>query len=294
MSFVAAHQVPAKQRIDSSTEEVTFVLDPEDFLALACGVRGRVLDGETGAPLAATVRVGDFGPESAVAADGTFTIEDTQPGEQKLIVRAPDRASVRRMVTLTPGEIHEAGDIPLLPAVSLSGSVRRATGGPLEARLDCGLLDPSTGAVRWPRNIAYGTKSDGTFTITNLEPGLYVLRSPGLRATSPRPHDPSMMSRPQRVDATGGSVEGIELVLHATTAITLVAENVGEPWPHVTARDAAGLPVRSAWPGRWGTETLLHLPPGSFTLEIERDGVVLEWRPLVVGEEPQRLVLNFD
>ena len=298
MSFVVSHQVLAKQRIDPTTEEVTFVLDPEDFLALRCSARGRVVDAETGEPLAGAVHLGEhgfpMGRGHEVGADGLFSIEDSNPGELYLIVTAPERARVVRRVTLTPGEILEVGDVPLHAAVTLSGSVRRDTGEPLEAVVSCGRLDPSTGEVRWPPNVSYRSGPDGTFTIGKLEPAVYLVRCPGLRARPPQSSDPSMMSLPQRIDATSGAVEGLELVLYPTTVITLVADGVTDPWPVATARDTAGLAVRKVYPGRWGAETPLHLLPGSYTLEIEREGVLLEQRRLEVGEAPQRLELTFD
>jgi hypothetical protein len=101
------------------------------------------------------------------------------------------------------------------------------------------------------------------------------------------------MSGALRVNAAE-SIEGVEIVLQASTAITLVTGEVTEPWPVATALDAAGLPVRQVSPGRWGSETPLHLPPGSYTLRLERGGSVLEDRPLPVGSDPQRIHLVFD
>lgn len=299
LSFVACHQVLAKQRIDSSTGEVTFVLDPEDFLALRAGARGRVVDAATGEPIAATVSLGEysyppFGQGGAVGDDGLFSIEGALPGRQVLTVRAPGRARVVRQVTLRLGEVLEVGDVPLLPAVSLSGHVRRDTGEPLDAVVSCGRFDPATGEVHSAHGVKWTSGDDGTFAIGELEPAVYLLRCPGLRARPPHPSDPSLMSLPVRVDASRGSVEGIELVLRETTVVTLVAEDAAEPWPVATAFDGTGLPVRSVSPGRWETETPLHLPPGDYTLEVERDGVLLERRALVVGDEPRRLVLALE
>jgi len=101
-----------------------------------------------------------------------------------------------------------------------------------------------------------------------------------------------MASLPVRADATSGSVEDLELVLRETQAVTLVTEGVSEPWPRAVALDAAGIPARSAWLGRFGDETPLHLVPGRYVVVVERDGVELERRTLVVGTEPQRLELS--
>ena len=52
--------------------------------------------------------------------------------------------------------------------------------------------------------------------------------------------------------------------------------------------------MRQVYPGRWGVETPLHMLAGSYTLEVEREGVMLEQRQLVVGDEAQRIELAFD
>lgn len=298
LSFIASGQVLAKQRIDPTTEEVTFVLDPEDFLALRCEIRGRVVASETGAPLVANVSVGRSGgfiaPGPEVGSDGLFVIEDTTPGKWILRITAPGRARVVRTITLSPGETLDVGDVLLHPAVSLSGRVRNDAGEPMDAVLYCRRLDPSTGVASLSGTGQHKRELDGTFTIGSLEPGIYILGCRGLRARPPYPADASMLSIFQRVDLTGGSVEGLEVVLYPTTVITLVADGVTEPWPVATARDAAGLTVRQVYPGRWGVETPLHLLPGSYTLEIERDGVMLEQRQLVVGDEAQRIELDLE
>lgn len=298
MSLVQNHQVLAKQRLAPDTTEVVFVVDPADVAGLRCTVRGRAVAAGSGAPLQARVYVceHDFpsGRKQPTEPDGTFLIEEAPPGQRFLIVTAEGRANLVRSMSLRPGEVHDAGELALHEPVHLAGRVRRADRGALEAKLSCGRIDPATGDVRWPRNIAYASRADGTFRISGLEPGLYLLRSPGLEARPPRSHDPSYMSLPVRVDAREGPVENLELVLHPTTPITLVTEDVAEPWPRVVALDADGLPVRTVWPGRWRDETPLHLPPGRYTLEIERDGVLLDRRPLAVGDEPRRIELDLE
>ena len=100
-----------------------------------------------------------------------------------------------------------------------------------------------------------------------------------------------MASLAQRVDATRGTVEGLELVLHETTPITLATEGVSEPWPRAIALDAAGLPADSAWPGRYEDETLLHLSAGRYDLVVERDGEEVARHVLEVGDEPLHINL---
>lgn len=293
LSLVAAHQVLRKQPIDPSTEEVTLTLDPEDLRALQCGLSARMIDARSGAPLAGWFWVAEdpfaMRKGTAVEEDGGVFVDDALPGNRYLILRAEGRAELVLEVELTRGERLELGDLLLHPPIALKGEVKSEAGDPIEARLRWGRLDPATGEVAWVRQRSAASGPDGTFELGGLIPDHWVVQVEGLPAHPPRPYDPVMASAPVRVDATGGSVSGIELVVEATTAVTFVVEGAEEPWPYVRALDAANLPARSAWLGRWDVETPLYLPPGAYELVFSRDGVELERRPLVVESEPQRI-----
>jgi hypothetical protein len=298
LSLVAAHQVLRKQPIDPSVEEVTFVIGPEDFRELQCEVGATIVAIEDGVPLAGQAWLEDdpfpMRKPVSVGDDGRVHFQGVLPGKRWLIVAAPERARVEREVNVARGETLELGDIPLSPPIELRGRVHDEEGNAIEAVLRWGRLDPADVAVDWVRQRSLQSEPDGSFAITGLEPGIWVVHSQGLPARGARSHDPSLASLPVRANALAGSVEGIEIVVHPTIAITLVAEDLADPWPYVRAYDTSGLPASAAWVGRWGAEIPMHLVPGEYELVLKRDSEELQRGPLIVGEKPLRLEFSFD
>ena len=298
LSLVAAHQVLRKSQVDPSTEVVIFEVDPGDLLALQAGVRGRLLDGETGEALSGNVYLGRepfaIGKPTPVDTDGGFLFEPTLPGLRYLVALAPERAELVLPVHIEAGSVLDLGDLTLHPSVHLSGRTIDQAGRPIKAELRWGRLDPDTGYVDWVRQRGAQSDEHGEFSLNGLDPGIWVVVAPGLPAQNPQPYDDSFASLPSRVDARDGSVADIELVLRPTGSLILVSTMQKDPWPHVRAYDERGLSVASAWIGRWNEETPMRLPPGVYELVIKRDGMVLERRSIAVGEKPQRLMFEFD
>jgi len=297
LSLVAAHQVLRTQRIDPSTQEVTFVVTPKDF-DLSGEVGATLVAAEDGAPLAGTAFLSEYaagmGPSVQVGEDGRVHFEDAKPGECWLVARVPGRAPARRRVSVVRGERLELGSLPMYPPVELSGRVCGEDGSGIQAVLRWGRLDPASGGVSWASGYSLKSEVDGGFRISGLEPGIWVVKSPGLPARPPRPFDDSQSSSPVRVDASLASVDDLRIELHPTVAVTLVCEQLTEPWIRACAYDSAGLPANSAWPGRWLTETPLRLVPGEYELVVTRADRELERRLLVVGRESQRIELSPD
>jgi len=294
LSLVVSHQVLRKEQVTPATAEVTFVVDPDDLLALRGALHAELRDASGGAPLAGRVWLGEnafpMGPGEEVGADGAVRLEGRWPGARWFAARAEGRALFVREVTIARGATLELGDVLLQEAVALRGSVHLASGEPVEAVLRWGRLE-ADGGVAWARQVSTKSGPDGSFAIEGLEPAVWVLQSPGLPAHPPRPFDARAASLPLRVDATRGTVEGLEVELADTTAVTLATSGLSEPWPNARALDPSGLPSDSAWLGRYGDESVLNLAPGPYVLVVEREGKELERRELVVGAEPLRIEL---
>ncbi len=293
ISLVAAHQVLQKQQIDPTLRLVQFTLDAEDIQQLHGQLLARVVSAEDGTPLAAQAHLGEYnfpnGPGLEVAGDGDVHFDNQVPGKRWLIVQAEGRATLTKQVLLDRGQTLDLGDLVLSKPVQLAGTVKTAAGQPIKAVLRWGAYDLATQKVSWEREKYAQSKADGSFRIPDLSPGIWLVQAQGLPARSPSPFDPKSRSLAVRVDASADSVQGIELVMFATTAITLTFEGAAEPWPAVYAYDSQGLRSAATWLGQYGKESQLHLPPGDFELVVRRDGIELERRHLTVGEEPQRI-----
>ena len=296
LNLVAAHQVIGRKQVDPFTEMVVFVVDPAEFLALQGGVHGRLIDGATGAPLLGSVQLTEnpfpMGRLTPVDADGRFSIPHSLPGKRFLVAQAPDRAESVLPVEIGAGGMLDVGDITLQKPVLLSGKTIDEAGRPIQAVIRVGKLDPESGRVDWVRQRSFRSDEAGVFNLNGLAPAVWVVQSPGLLARSPRPFDDSSASLPVRVDARDKSVDGIELTLKRTGSVLLVATDQKKPWPYVRAYEQGGLPVSSAWVGRWALESPLRLPHGNYELVVELDGVIQERRAITVAEQPQRLTFD--
>ncbi|MFL5347186.1 MAG: carboxypeptidase regulatory-like domain-containing protein [Hyalangium sp.] len=86
----------------------------------AAGVRGRLVDATTKAPITeALVMVEGENPrtlDDEVAADGHFALQGLSPGEHTLLIMARPRGMERRPVTLVEGQVLDLGDIALSAA----------------------------------------------------------------------------------------------------------------------------------------------------------------------------------
>ena len=298
ISLVAAHQVLRKRQIDPSVREVVFTLDPEDIKGLYCEVFARAVATEDGTPLSCQASLEDD-PFSmhrglVVEDDGLLHLEGQLPGDRWLILQAQGRAPLVKRVTLVRGQALDLGDLELHVPVELSGEVRTESGDPIEAVLRWGEYDPATQKVSWHQQSSRQSKPDGSFSIGNLNPGHWLVQAEGLPAAGARHRDPSLVSFPMHADASLGSVEGIELVMIATTVITFAVEGAGDPWPSAIVHDSRGLRTAGVWLGRWGKESQMHLPPGSYELILRRDGEETDRRDLLVGSEPQRIELTYE
>ncbi|MCP3916606.1 MAG: carboxypeptidase regulatory-like domain-containing protein [bacterium] len=296
LSLVVAHQVLRKEQIDPSTEEVTFVIDPDDINAIQCRLHATVLDAATSAPIPAKAWLNDdpfpMGKSHEIEGDGALALDREWPGKRWLVVNAEGYAQYMKQVTLASGQTLELGDIQLHRPVELTGHVRNTSGEPLEAVLRWGRLDPGTERIEWRRQTRAQSAADGLFKIANLEPGVWVIQSPGLPSRPPGGQDDKMVSLAIQVDATRGAVADLEVVMLDATAVTFATADLAEPWPVVAVMDATGLAVVRRQVGRYDDETVLRVPPGSYSLVVERDGEEVVRQPLEVGPEPQRVELG--
>lgn len=148
-------------------------------------VSGRVTREDTGAPVEG-VRVSDssgvWGPisQTLTAADGTYTLNNVTPGSARLSFWPPYdsdfAATSREGVAVVSGQATSGVDVTLARAGSITGKVLRdghpMTGGyyvGIVTRVDADGIPTAGGSD--------GTSADGTFSITGLGPGRYLVEA---------------------------------------------------------------------------------------------------------------------
>jgi len=289
ISLIAQGQVLAKEELGEETTEVTFVLDPASMETLSGELRAELVADEDGRPLAGKAWLNDdpfmFGKPLAVEADGLLWIPKARLGRSWLVVRAEGRAVFKRHIELKRGQLLELGELRLKVPVEIKGRVVDGEGKPLVAVLRWGRVDPESSRFKWVRQESAQSVADGSFTLGGLEPDLWSVQVQGLPASSPRPYEPSLASEVVVVDARGGSVTGLEFRLQKTIPITVVLA-AEKPMPRLRVLDDAGGLVVYQNLGWSGDRTVLHLLPGHFVFELERDGAPTERRDVDVGSEP--------
>jgi hypothetical protein len=292
LSLVALQQVLRTQPIAPSVSEVTFVIALDELLALTCTVGATLVAAENGAPLAgeAWLVEGPL-PDRApieVGEDGRVYFATASPLDSWLFFQSPGRARVQRQVNLSPGEHLELGDVPLSTPIELRGRVHLANGRPASVKLHWGKLDPLSGEVQWELSHFLKSGPDGSFALGGLEPGVWVIR------TLREPSRSRFGSLPVRVDATAGTVTGIEVVVRRTTAITLAVSGLPDATVSGAVFTPSGLPAGRVSLRRSQPKAVLHLVPGTYELVLREGDGVEESRALIVGDEPRRVAIAFD
>tara|TARA_R110002096_G_scaffold79532_10_gene186821 strand:+ start:22194 stop:23873 length:1680 start_codon:yes stop_codon:yes gene_type:complete len=295
MCLVAAGQVLRKQAIDPTVQEVTFVVDPSDVFELRCTVRARLVSAITLEPVAGMAWLSDDpfqgGRGTKIQDDGLVEFVDVWPGTRFLVVHAEGFTRDPQELLIGPGEVLDLGQLLMHEPVTISGWVVDAEGRGVKSTLRWGTRDPGGGDIEWVRQRSQQSADDGSFTLYRLVPGDYVVQVLGSTRRGLK-QDGSFKSHALRVDATAGSVEGVELVVADTRRVVLVTEDMQEPWPIARIVDDEGLPMDGGYLGRWSNESVLEVPDGTWNLIVEQNGVVTTRKTLVVDGEPLRIELD--
>jgi hypothetical protein len=160
------------------------VAEVEISVAGLAGVRGRVVDATTKAPVSgAIVFVEDeraARPDDGTAADGRFSLEGMTPGARALVILGgPSRSFERKPVTLVEGQVLEMGDIELSPPRVTPGTIG-AVVNPEGAQLSISHVTPEGPAAR--AGLQAGDvllKVDGTAVTTTMEAFRLLRGAPG-------------------------------------------------------------------------------------------------------------------
>jgi len=300
ISLLVGSRVLRKRPFDRFTEELSFTVKVGEVFDQACAVQGVLVAAETGEPLAGEVAFGRLSARrpdgQKVGPGGRFALRGASPAERWLVARAPGRAPVRVPLKLAPGRGFDCGRIELPEGIELSGqlvsSVRTRLGGPLGLEV----VDPTTGETDsrgWTDN-SWRCKPDGSFAVSGVAPGVYVITPPRI---ADRSGDGAsyLWALPCRVDATGGSVSGIRIPVQATTRVDFVGPPlVGQQSLRVEVVEPSGLLLSSGVIRRQKRyrEHRVWLVPGEYDLRLTREGGATERRPLYVGSSSLPLTVK--
>ena len=133
-SAVLRHAVLDTQEVSADQTELVFTVRPEDLLGRLASLRLRLVEADRGEPLSAgAVSLTDsqsWHPGLRPDASGEVRFDRRMPGLFHLSVEVPGYAILRRVVELGVGQDLDLGDVPLAPALELSGTIVGPNGGP--------------------------------------------------------------------------------------------------------------------------------------------------------------------
>lgn len=260
-------------------------------VALAGIVRGE--NGKTLASVGVTALKVVGGTQTPVAtgttgSGGTFSFPTLTAGTYTLMFTASavsfaqylggsSAASEAQLVTLNDAGVHESFvAVALAPSGSFTGSVKSATGGALAKFTVDALAQDDTG--EWMSFASATTSSKGTYTLTGLEPGSYVVRARGsqtlysgkaltLAQATPRGVLPEKTTTVNLVGIATGGVTGTVIGASGSkvSGVVVTAHRLGTSGGGWDKAETTGTIATSKANGSY---TITGLMPGSYTLRF--------------------------
>jgi hypothetical protein len=253
-----------QQRVEPGQTELTFVVDVAKTRAMLGRVTVRVVDDETGEPLAgARVNLNTSssgGGGRPTAADGTITFEHALPGLLFLEVAAKDREDVRSTIRVQPGETLDVGELRVGKPVPLTGCVLDADGKPAVAGVSWTELKWRSVPRQFVHNRSARCDSEGKFVLQRAGRGRIAITA---RAADGR-IAVAVVDNP--------SAAPVELRLGpAATLVVLRSPDPTQAYT-LTLFDARRQPI-DAWLVESRTPRMTYsLPPGDYSFEAHDDG----------------------
>ncbi len=261
---------------DGSPGEVVFELD-RDELERRCrgGLRVRIVDAETGEPLAGSAALGypDSGAGGqALEPDGTVEFRGQIAGLRELELRSPGHETFRRTVRVRAGETIELGTLALHRERKVRGHLVDENGQPLATSLTWTPAELVASALDIDQRIGSQSGPDGSFEIFAAGRGevqLFAGRG-------------ELAANPIRI-APGGDAEVNAVARRGTLVVIRPVRHAG-PGAHFAVADEQGRPF---WSRRlWNDLPLrLRLVPGTYQLWSCRDELVERVETFTVAGE---------
>jgi hypothetical protein len=217
-------------------------------------------------------------------ADGTFSFADLTPGAYMLRAGRRGYASLTRVRTLTlqPGQAISDVIFKVTPQAVISGRIADADGDPLEnAGVSALRATYNRNGKQWTTIGSARTDSQGSFRISGLPPGKYILsagaRNYGIATFYPGSPDPSGASAVQA--GAGSELSGLDIrvlrdgprrfairgkavmttggtVTHGQSLTVKTPDGQGGGGPAGSVRDDGSFEIKNVRPGTYIVQTL--------------------------------------
>jgi len=264
-SLVIGSRVLQTMVLDGQESSINFSVDPSELQATRADIALRVVDADTGLPLAARrgLWLGMLGGSAtAVDAeldeDGRVEIKDAPAGSVNLFLRFGDYEHQVQRFDLHAGERNDIGELRVHAGACIAGHVVTETGEAVPARV----WSSSREGRDHPLGQATETP-DGAdwFAICGL-PRTNVLI--GI-------DDPHWALNPVEVDLLKGSAQNQSIVARKGSSVRLVGPYSASGAARMRVLDARNLCI---WVGENFEQELheLQLLPGHYTIEVLREG----------------------
>jgi len=290
VSAVLLDRVVATRLVPASIDKLTIEIPLDRLNAITCGVKGRVIDGSTLAPVPSamvSLLLGSQVQQFQTDAAGAFSGDGLFPGIYTLsIVRVPEYAIDIRRIQLAPALQNDLGEIPLQPAITLRGRCIDAKGRAAQADVELSPYLPEHRFETSSSEFGVTTDADGRFAIGTCGPRVYVLRVGPSRNGVVNP--PEWRGRRVVVDLTKGPVDDLVVSVHAAVDLILrpAADSVRTLPYWIFAPDGI-LASRGSFADSGVARE--RLAPGSYQLLLGEEASIVRQIPFTLGEQPMTL-----
>jgi hypothetical protein len=283
IALIARSSVIDARLITTPTDEVEFVVSPEQYKAALSTVRARFVD-PTGAPVPgvrASLSDRQSGGGRSVVSDeqGVAVLEGVAPGLLHLQAVLGDGKSrlVRRV--LIPSEPEVAlGPFRISPVAKITGRILGPPATVARAQLSFAVFDDVAAGLPFETGTSYAVGRDGVFSIEAAPREKLLLRAVA----------PGGAQVVRLIDVGGGDVLDVELRFETGTPVRLEPEFGERGAYRLTITDGGGLPcVSTAINGDWPVR--IQLAPGAYTAHVFVGDAPPRSIPFSVGAAPMRL-----
>jgi len=286
VSACVENVVLATQFAPAGTEQVEFVLTPEDVRATRGSLRLRIADAETGRPVTEG-RVGlhangSFGMgDPIIQQDGTVEFADLPPGPRHLSIVCRGYEWVVEQVWIDAGLETNLGVLRLNRPISIAGTAVDEAGDPVRAWISVWPIESYEASQRIADKFCWHADHDGQFRIQPAGRKRYLLRA----------NDEEWASESAIVDASEGPVENVRLRVARGVPLTVSFGAEVQRGSRLLVHDMQGHPVgeRPVLPGGCAR---IGVHPGRYRVRMEFDGEPHEDRMVDVGTEPVLIAMG--